>query len=161
MVSEALAGLSAFKSMLDIAKGLKDINDTAARNAAVIELQEKIFSAQMAQATLVEQVRELEVKVARMEAWETEKKRYQLTDFGSGTFAYLLKEGMSNGEPSHRICAACYQNGQKSILQYKSTDITKRDLFSCPACDTTFRFGVKVPHEPKINYGPRRGRTRI
>ncbi len=46
MVSEIFAGLGAFKTMFDIAKGLKDINDAAARNAAVVELQEKILAAQ-------------------------------------------------------------------------------------------------------------------
>jgi len=34
----------------DIAKGLKDIDDAARRNAAVIELQERILSAQQSQS---------------------------------------------------------------------------------------------------------------
>jgi len=52
MVGEVFAGLSAFKAMYDAAKALKDINDAAIRNSAVIELQEKILSAQAAQAAL-------------------------------------------------------------------------------------------------------------
>src|SRR5215831_2322334 len=58
MVGELIAGLGAFKTMFDIAKGLKDINDAATRNAAVIELQEKILIAQAQQAALVEHVGE-------------------------------------------------------------------------------------------------------
>jgi hypothetical protein len=53
MVAEVFAGLSAIKSAFDIAKGLKDIDDATRRNAAVIELQEKILTAQSAQADLV------------------------------------------------------------------------------------------------------------
>ena len=49
MVAEIFGGISAIKSALDIAKGLKDIDNAARRNAAVIELQEKILAAQHAQ----------------------------------------------------------------------------------------------------------------
>ena len=45
MASELIAGLGLFKTMLDMAKGLKDISDAAVRNAAVIDLQEKILAA--------------------------------------------------------------------------------------------------------------------
>ena len=41
MVGEALAGLGALKTAFDLAKGLKEIDDAARRNAAVIELQQK------------------------------------------------------------------------------------------------------------------------
>jgi hypothetical protein len=44
MVGEVFAGIGALKTAFDIAKGLKDIDDVARRNAAVIELQEKILS---------------------------------------------------------------------------------------------------------------------
>jgi hypothetical protein len=48
MAGEIFAGLSAIKTAFDIAKGLKDIDDATRRNAAVIELQEKILAAQEA-----------------------------------------------------------------------------------------------------------------
>jgi hypothetical protein len=76
MVAEAFAGLSAIKSAFEIAKGLKDINDITRRNAAVIELQEKILSAQSKQADLVESIRELRARVAELQTWDTEKQRY-------------------------------------------------------------------------------------
>ena len=52
MVGEVFAGFSAIKSAFDIAKGLKDINDATRRNAAVIELQEKILAAQQEHSEL-------------------------------------------------------------------------------------------------------------
>jgi Staphylococcal nuclease homologue len=42
---------------------LKDIDDATRRNAAVIELQEKILDAQQAQSALIEKARELEKEV--------------------------------------------------------------------------------------------------
>jgi hypothetical protein len=88
VVGEFAAGLSAFKSMYDIAKGLKDISDATIRNAAVIELQEKILSAQAEQAELIETVSKLKSRVAELEAWDADKKRYRLTDLGGGRMAY-------------------------------------------------------------------------
>jgi hypothetical protein len=52
VVTETIAGLSAIKTAFDMTKALKDINDAAIRNAAVIELQEKILSARDAQTAL-------------------------------------------------------------------------------------------------------------
>ena len=57
VVAETIAGLGAFKSMYDMAKAIKDMNDAAVRNAAVIELQEKILAAQSAQAALLERIK--------------------------------------------------------------------------------------------------------
>ena len=60
MVAEVFAGLGAIKTALDIAKGLKDISDAAARDVAVVELTEKILAAREAQSTLLDRVSELE-----------------------------------------------------------------------------------------------------
>jgi hypothetical protein len=56
-----------------------------------------------------------------------------LTDFGGGTFAYLLKPGAANGEPTHRICAQCYQKGQKSILHFLHRS-SGQDYYKCQSC---------------------------
>jgi hypothetical protein len=147
MVAEVFASLGALKTAFDIAKGLKDIDDAARRNAAVIELQEKILSAQQAQSELVECIGELEKKVTGFEKWEAEKERYQLTDFGGGTFAYLLKPEKANGEPSHRICASCYQDDHKSILQFPHQS-EGQDYYRCPKCDKTQEFGIYRASSP-------------
>jgi len=74
MVAEVYAGLGAVKAAFDMAKGLKDINDAAIRNAAIIELQQKILGAQEEQATLIQRLRELEQELSNLRAWEEEKK---------------------------------------------------------------------------------------
>ena len=61
MVAEVFAGLSAFKTLFDTARSLKDMNDAVVRSAAVIELQEQILSARAQQIELIERVRELDV----------------------------------------------------------------------------------------------------
>jgi hypothetical protein len=139
MVAEVFAGIGAIKTAFDIAKGLKDIDDATRRNAAVIELQEKILTAREAQSTLLERISELEKKVASFETWESEKQRYELKDVGRGSLAYAVKESMRNAEPPHQICVTCYQHGKKSPLQ-PSAIMYARHLI-CPECKTDLVVG--------------------
>lgn len=117
MVAEIFGSISALKSAFDLAKGLKDIESAAGRNRVIVELTEKIFAAQTAQAALVHAVEDLKKQVARFEAWEAEKQRYQLDQVRSGAFVYSVKESMRGIEPPHKICATCFQHSRKSILQ--------------------------------------------
>jgi hypothetical protein len=136
VVGEVVAGLSAFKSMYDMAKALKDMNDATIRNGAVIDLQEKILSAQAEQAELIETVVKLKKRVAELEAWEADKKRYKLTDAGGGVMAYSLKEGMENGDPPHYLCATCYNEGFKSNLQPELRQPGRCDVLVCHRCSS-------------------------
>ena len=117
-IAEIYGGFSAFKALMDSAKTLKDITTTPAGNAAVIELQEKILAAQMAQAALIDRIRELEAEVRSFETWEAEKQRYDLKDLGWGALAYMLKPGMRDGKPPHWICVNCFGHKHISIVQY-------------------------------------------
>lgn len=143
MISEAMAGASALKTAFDMAKALKDISDAAIRNGAVIELQEKILSAQEAQFALVKRVDDLEKQVASFEAKGSQMQRYQLKDYGAGSFAYELKESEARGEPIHRACAACYQQGHISILQF-SHNTEGQDWYECKRCNNMHHFGKRI-----------------
>jgi hypothetical protein len=147
MVAEVFAGLGAIKTAFDIAKGLKDIDDAARRNAAVIELQEKILTAQQAQSTLIEHVRELEKEVADLKAWDADKQRYQLKSIRAGVTVYALKPGMENGEELHYLCTNCYQHGHKSILQEEHLDVGRVVMHVCHRCGSEYiEHGAR--HEP-------------
>jgi hypothetical protein len=120
-ISSAATGLQAAGHIVKSLIGLKITSEVQAK---IMELQAVIFAAQgdalAAQAeqfTLAQRVRDLEAEVTKAKAWEAEKERYQLQEFPTGAFAYSLKSEAANGEPPHRICANCYQEGHKSILQ--------------------------------------------
>ncbi len=144
MAGELIAGLGLFKTMLDMAKRLKDINDAAIRNGAVIELQEKILAAREQQSALLERISELEKQVASFEKWETEKKRYYLQEIYPRNFAYAINENARDAEPTHLICATCYEGGKKSILQ-KSSAVH----LSCPVCKSIIQFKDSNPSSPQ------------
>lgn len=140
MASEFIAGLGLFKTMFDMAKGLKDINDAAIRNGAIVELLEKITSAQMQQSALLERIGELEKEIARFEAWEAEKQRYELKSLPPGVFVRSVKDTMRNGEPPHYICANCYEQGKKSHLQSGGAN-NGLETLTCNECDAKIRTG--------------------
>ncbi len=150
MVGEVFAGLGAIKTALDIAKGLKDISDTAARNMAVVELTEKILAARESQSALLDRVSELEQEVVRLKDWEADKKRYQLSDIGNGVVALVLKPAMSNGEPAHKICADCAAKGEKSHLQPHIRG-PYYEQYKCHGCG--FEIGIDKGSPPRDFYG--------
>ena len=157
VAAEIMSGLGGLKAAFDIAKALKDIDDATRRNAAIIDLQEKILSAQQAQGELIKRVDDLERELADFNAWEAERKRYQLKDFGGGTFAYELKQSEAAEEPIHRACPACYKKQQISILQPDGRNAFKQEMVHCPACKAEFRLGVKQEPEAfaRGSYNPR------
>ena len=144
MFAEAMAGLGSFKTMIDMAKGLKDINDAAVRNTAVIELTEKIIGAQATQTALIARVGELEKDLMRFETWETEKQRYELHERKPGRFTRKLKAGMENGEPPHEICAQCYEVRVKSILQSRVTQTGRYHMLTCNHCKAELNLSLAI-----------------
>lgn len=154
MLGEAVMGLSALKTALDVAKGLKGIDDAVRVNAAVIELQENILAAQEAQATLVKRVGELEAEVARLKAWDGEKQRYQLTNVGSGVLAYALKDGMENGEPPHQLCTSCFQAGFKSMLNKQTWNPGLASVLICNDCGW-YAYLSGIAHSDHKNLRPK------
>jgi hypothetical protein len=135
MAGELIASLGLFKTMMDMAKGLKDINDAAIRNGAVIDLQEKILTAREEQTALLQRVGDLEKEVAGFEKWEAEKENYDLKLVYEDTFAYARKPIAGATAPSHFICTKCYEHRKKSILQRADS----AHVF-CPECSTRIRF---------------------
>ncbi len=154
------------KTAGETAQKLVSLRDTAKFGDAVIELQAQIMTAQHGalaaqerEAALAEEIRNLKTRMAELETWDAEKQRYELTDFGGETFAYVLKPSMGGGEPSHRICAACYQKGYKSILQFRHQTATGQDKYACPACKTDFFLGQYSDPPVIQTRGPRRSWT--
>jgi hypothetical protein len=116
---------SSLNSVINLSKAFVDVRDATLIQGKVFELQraiidaqQHVFAANEERSTLIERVTDLEKELTNFKNWETEKKRYTLTALpNNGGLAYLLKPEMENGEPSHYICAFCYNESKKSILQ--------------------------------------------
>jgi hypothetical protein len=119
-----IAFISSLNAAIQVTKALIGVRDAAMIDAKVIELrdhlieaQNSIMQSQAEQATLIKRVHDLEEEIARVRAWEEEKQRYQLIQAWSGCFVYALKEASKGTEPPHWICAHCYEDGRREILQ--------------------------------------------
>lgn len=151
MVAEVLTGLGSLKTLKDIAKGLKSINDATVRNAAIIDLQETILAAQMEQSALIEQVGQLEKEVTRLKEWDADKKRYALGEVAPGAFAYVLKRSKANGEPTHALCANCYERGEKAHLHNNGNPVIYDNALVCHKCRSQIKTGGSSKKLPEID----------
>jgi hypothetical protein len=149
MVDVSAIGVVAtsLNTLVNMTKAMKDVRDATLIDCkvfelqrAILETQQSVFAANEERTALIEEIREAKAQIARLEAWETEKQRYELKDVGAGSLAYAVKESMRNSEPPHQICAHCYQNGHKRILQPNVSGFGK-ELF-CPGCKTTISIGI-------------------
>lgn len=160
MIAELGAGIGSLKAALDIAKGLNAAAGAVALNGAkiglqgaIIEAQESLLAAQEAQTANLKRIDELETRIVQLDAWEGEKQRYQLCEFPTGALAYALKADDASGEPPHRICPACYQEGNKSILQTTARH-GGGERVECPRCGTKLKLSpFPSPGVAAINLG--------
>jgi hypothetical protein len=143
-MSAIAAAFSSLKAMKDIAEAMIGLRDAAAFRERQIEFQGKVIDAQHAlsslqdeRSALVERVGELEKQVADFEAWEAEKKNYDLKSVARSAFAYMLKPDARGTKPPHWLCTQCFQNKKRSIMQ--AVPMHRPDIIAkCPACLNAF-----------------------
>lgn len=159
MVDVSAIGVVAtsLNTLINMTKAMKDVHDATLIDGkvfelqrAILETQQSVFAANEERTALIEEVREAKAQIARLEAWDAEKQRYELKEVGAGSLAYVVKETMRIGEPLHQICAACYQHARKSILQprAKHPDMT---LF-CSECKAELFIG-NIPYPGGLVFG--------
>jgi hypothetical protein len=146
-VATISAGLQSLKAAFEIGKTVLNLGLSVQvqdrireMNAKILAAQENAIASRDYQFALLKQIGDLEKAIAELEAWDAEAETYQLTDvrpkgnvMGSA-FAYAPKEGTHPTEPSHFICANCYQDRHKSILQEQFLYPGGCDALICPRC---------------------------
>jgi len=163
------SAVTSLKAASDIAKALIGLRDTSAIQTKVIELQGEILAAQSSalaaqaeQSALLESKRQLEKEVADLKAWDAEKQKYKLVNisahFDGAAFVYTLKEDAGSPEPRHYLCANCFEDGRKAILQAEVRSPGRVTIFSCLRCGAEVnKTGVSYASTPRAN---QRTRTR-
>ena len=133
--------VSSLKSAGQLAKAILDLGVTMDTQVKIFDLQRVIMEAQSnaldaqtEQAALIQEVRDLKQQIMDMENWNDEKQRYQLTSPWVGGFVYALKEACKGTEPPHWICAKCYEDGKKSVLQHNGKLVILESRVRCNEC---------------------------
>lgn len=151
MLAEFATAVSTIKALSDAAKTIKDLSARTAFEAQIGELlgqvtaaHERTVAAQARETLLSKRVELLEKEKLELENWATQEKRYKLTDYGGGTFAYLLQPGMEQGEAPHRLCRPCFEERRRGFL-HSHGDFNGREKVICDVCDKIFMLGVGRP----------------
>lgn len=147
----ALQSFNTLKNLISANKSLSNYNELV---AAVSEVYAKLITAQSVamasqekQSTLTQRITELEKEIMQLKDWNREAERYQLTELTSGVFAYMVKSGMENGEPSHYLCANCFSQREKTILHLDDPGTMVRCFYFCPRCNGKFY----VPSQKRVH----------
>lgn len=101
----------------------------------IIALQSEILSIQSEHNKLLYIKNDLEKKLIEHENWDTEKSQYELKKVTPGVFVYSHKPNDDLAEPDHWLCANCFNNGKKSIIQPNPRSTS---YWICPKCETLF-----------------------
>lgn len=142
MVLEMNAVIQSANALIGLIKAGYSVRNANEIATAVFDIMAKLTVAQAAvlasqekQATLAQEKGELEKEIVELKNWDRERERYQLTEIITGVFVYSLKPGMENGEPPHNLCANCFAQREKSILQATSPGVF---TYRCPRCQNEF-----------------------
>ena len=168
MLRPSLAGLQSLKAAFDIGKALLNLSISAEVQDRIREMNEKILAAQESaiasrdyQSALLKQIGELEKQIADFEAWEAEARDIQTREcwnikssHGNGVCFCAERRNPCRSEPPHFICANCYQERHKSILQEQTLPPGLADALICPRCNVIIykhghpyleHFGLRSP----------------
>lgn len=154
--------ISTIKQAYEGARGLMGLNTLAEVNGKAVELQgvileaqDSAMKAQVAQTELIEQIRNLEREVDNLRSWEKEKANYVLSEIHPGSFVYRYSVNSNGAQPIHDLCALCFNDGKKSILQAGVKGMVKTSL--CHRCSSEITVGVvdqgPPPEIVRVNNG--------
>jgi DNA repair exonuclease SbcCD ATPase subunit len=158
MVDMSAIGIvsTSLNTAINIVKAMQGVRDATLIDGKVFELQraildtqQNVFAANEERATLIEHVRALEKEISDLRQWDTEKNKYELKLMDAiGVYAYSRKPIPGDAEPHHLICAKCYQDDKKSILQATHHLSMRKRVHVCPLCKTEIAFGHTPPERP-------------
>jgi len=138
-LAEITAILSGIKTITDFVKSVSSLSpDVAIKEKTsellgiIVDLQNNILLMQSEYSKLLKSKDDFEKELIELKDWEKTKSQYKLKKIAPGTFAYSYEDSHDSEDPPHWLCANCYHNGKKSILQFS----TKAFFYFCPKCKT-------------------------
>ncbi|MBS1257056.1 MAG: hypothetical protein MAG551_00091 [Candidatus Scalindua arabica] len=94
----------------------------------------------------------LEKKLQAVEDWSAQTNLYELHEVAAGVYVYALKNTADNSEPAHYLCATCFNNKKKSILQRKGKGMGGT-YYICNECKAEINDHSNREIPPKQNPG--------
>jgi hypothetical protein len=152
------AAVSSLKVATDLTKGILSISKQVAVQEKVIELQgvilsinSELLSIQNEYSQALSKMNSLEQKIKEYDDWKIIQEKYELKKVGIDIFVYSLKED-TNKEPSHWLCAKCFNEKKVSILQRRFPDL---GIFDCHTCKNQIDIRSMPPKKRNDDNGPK------
>ena len=129
------------RELLGLVRGGAASAKTGEMNAKILEAQQFALATQSDQFSLSKRVGDLEKELVDLKEFRREKQNYEFQSIGDTAFAYVYKPTVESAKPPHWLCSTCCDQDQKSILQFRGTDIidTQWDIWKCHLCESEIR----------------------
>ena len=149
--------ITSIKTAIDIATTLKQVADDTDLKAQTIDLyntmislQTDIMTMQAENHALLQENHYISKKLMEVETWENEKSKYSLHEICPQVFVYSPDQTDESSEPNHWLCAKCYNQGVKSILQLKR-QVPSGHYYICHSCGSEICDYSKKTRNPNIS----------
>ena len=155
-IGGALASLKAASDIVGIlykAKLAADVQEQVSHlKQLIFNAREQAFDAQEELSLVKAEVAKLNRQIDAFSQWGEDRQRYQMFQpLDVHSVVYALRESLAGGEPAHYLCANCYQQHRKSILNNGQTK-SQWTTFDCPNCKasipTAYRGQVPSVYAP-------------
>ena len=144
-IAQAVAAVSGIKTLIELARDFSATKPTSEIEAVRAEMlrqltdvHSKVLELQDQLGTANRRVQEIRKENERLRDWTSEREKYELKEMGPEAFAYVLKDTRGDG-PTPRLCAHCFVNAERSILQSADFNPLNRVL-ECPRCNNQVRY---------------------
>ena len=147
MINELLLASQSVQALMTLLKAAQSLSNYNEIVAAVAEVNTKLMQAnavalasQEKQSALATKVQELEKECMRLKDWGQEKERYELKEIASGLFARIEKGFVGSLQSAHKLCANCFEQNSKAILQQQNIDVGRKLSLTCHRCKAVVIF---------------------
>ena len=140
----ASQSVQALGTLLKAANGLSNYNEIVAKvsevNTKLMGANAVALVAQEKQAALAGKVQELEQELAKLKDWRAEAQNFEVQEVASGVFAYLAKSEVQGFRSAQKLCANCFNQGAKSLLQLQHIEVGRQLSLVCHRCKSIVIF---------------------
>lgn len=147
MINELLLAsqsVQALGGLLKAANGLSNYNEIVEKvsevNAKLMQANAVALASQERQSALVHQVHELEGQVKSLKDWQAEASNYEVREVAQGIFVLLDKSSSGKFESAQKLCANCFNQGNKALLQQQKVEVGRQLSLVCHRCKANVIF---------------------
>lgn len=153
---DVISAIEATRAAVDLVRAAIGVKSSAETSAAVTAVYAQLLTSQVLASELLEKTTRLEKaldeaikrhaaqeeEIARIHEFEADVKQYKAQQVAPGAFAYVAAQAGDPAGGEHEaaqwLCAHCFENKQKSILQYAGHEAGDQ-LFKCGRCGNAIR----------------------